>query len=60
MAKEFKKPLTVDIQDGYGASLEKAIAALIDCGVVGVNLEDCDKNGCQLLAIKSIIYYLSV
>jgi 2-methylisocitrate lyase-like PEP mutase family enzyme len=45
VAKQFSKPLTVDIQDGYGDSLEKAIAALIEFGVVGVNLEDCDKNG---------------
>lgn len=43
VAKEFNKPLTVDIQDGYGDRLEEAIAALIDLGVVGVNLEDCDK-----------------
>lgn len=45
VAKDFDKPLTVDIQDGYGESLERAIASLIDYGVVGVNLEDCDKNG---------------
>jgi 2-methylisocitrate lyase-like PEP mutase family enzyme len=44
-AGEFNKPLTVDIQDGYGDGLEKAIAALIDLGVVGVNLEDCSKDG---------------
>jgi len=43
VAKEFNKPLTVDIQDGYGDRLEEAIAALVDLGVVGVNLEDCDK-----------------
>lgn len=45
VAKQFNKPLTVDIQDGYGDSLEKSITTLIGCGVVGVNLEDCDKNG---------------
>jgi 2-methylisocitrate lyase-like PEP mutase family enzyme len=45
VAKQFNKPLTVDIQDGYGDSLEMAITALIDHGVVGVNLEDCDKDG---------------
>jgi 2-methylisocitrate lyase-like PEP mutase family enzyme len=42
---KFNKPLTVDIQDGYGDSLEKAIATVIDYGVVGANLEDCDKSG---------------
>ncbi|KAI8625499.1 Phosphoenolpyruvate/pyruvate domain-containing protein [Xylariaceae sp. FL1651] len=41
VAAEFKKPLTVDIQDAYGARLEPAINALIDLGVAGVNLEDC-------------------
>lgn len=45
VARQFNKPLTVDIQSGYNDSLEKAITALIDFGVVGVNLEDCDKNG---------------
>jgi len=45
IASQFNKPITVDIQDGYGDSLEGAIAALISYGVVGVNLEDCDKNG---------------
>jgi 2-methylisocitrate lyase-like PEP mutase family enzyme len=45
VVKQFNKPLTVDIQDGYGDSLERAIASLIDYGVVGVNLEDCDKKG---------------
>lgn len=43
VANEFNKPLTVDIQDAYGDRLEEAIAGLIDLGVVGVNLEDCDK-----------------
>ena len=42
-ASAAKKPLTVDIQDGYGPQLEEAINALIDVGVVGINLEDVDK-----------------
>ncbi|KAH8645409.1 phosphoenolpyruvate phosphomutase-domain-containing protein [Xylariales sp. PMI_506] len=37
------KPLSVDVQDGYGSELESAIGALLDLGVSGVNLEDCDK-----------------
>ncbi|KAE8445558.1 hypothetical protein EG329_013322 [Mollisiaceae sp. DMI_Dod_QoI] len=44
VAKEHNKPLTVDIQDAYGESLEKAIASIIHLGVVGVNLEDYDKD----------------
>ncbi|KAB5545825.1 phosphoenolpyruvate phosphomutase-domain-containing protein [Coniochaeta sp. 2T2.1] len=44
VAKEFNKPLTVDIQDAYGPQLEDAINSLIDLGVAGVNLEDADKD----------------
>lgn len=44
VANEFNKPLTVDIQDGYGERLEEAIGALIDLGACGANLEDCDKD----------------
>lgn len=44
VAKEFNMPLTVDIQDAYGDRLEESIVSLIDLGVVGVNLEDCDKE----------------
>jgi 2-methylisocitrate lyase-like PEP mutase family enzyme len=55
VATQFNKPLTVDIQDGYGDSLEKAITALIEYGVVGVNLEDCDKNG-KLYSIEEAVY----
>lgn len=47
-AKEFQKPLSVDIQDAYGSRLEEAIHGLIECGVVGVNLEDCDKDMQQM------------
>ena len=45
VAKESGKPLSVDIQDAYGARLEEAIDKLLDMGVSGVNLEDCDKSG---------------
>ncbi|KAH8897974.1 Phosphoenolpyruvate/pyruvate domain-containing protein [Thozetella sp. PMI_491] len=44
VAKKSGKPLTVDLQDGYGDRLEEAIKAVIDLGVVGVNLEDCDRD----------------
>ena len=43
-ARKFGKPLTVDLQDGYGDKLDQAIKGLIDRGVVGANLEDCDKE----------------
>ncbi len=35
----------MDIQDAYGPHLEEAIGKLLDMGVSGVNLEDCDKSG---------------
>ena len=44
VARELNKPLTVDIQDAYGKRLEEAIGALVDLGVAGMNLEDCDKE----------------
>ncbi|QKX62373.1 uncharacterized protein TRUGW13939_09532 [Talaromyces rugulosus] len=40
VAREFKKPLTVDLQDGYGDRLEEAVSQLVKMGVVGINLED--------------------
>lgn len=42
--KESGKPLTVDIQDGYGEQLEECIKQVIEAGAVGVNLEDFDKG----------------
>ena len=44
VAKEYEKPLTVDIQDGYGEQLEEAFAGLIKLGVSGANLEDFDNE----------------
>lgn len=43
VAREFKKALSVDFQDGYGTQLEEGIKRLIKLDVVGINLEDCDK-----------------
>lgn len=42
IAHENDKPLTADIQDGYGDRLEEVIGALLDLGVAGCNLEDYD------------------
>jgi 2-methylisocitrate lyase-like PEP mutase family enzyme len=44
VAKAHNKPLSVDVQDAYGDKLEEAITGLVKMGVVGVNLEDCDKD----------------
>jgi 2-methylisocitrate lyase-like PEP mutase family enzyme len=42
VAHEYDKPLTADVQDGYGDRLEEAIGALLDLDVAGCNLEDYD------------------
>ncbi|KAK5046301.1 hypothetical protein LTR84_008444 [Exophiala bonariae] len=44
VAVELEKPLSVDLQDGYGARLEEAIQGVIAAGAVGVNIEDVDKD----------------
>jgi 2-methylisocitrate lyase-like PEP mutase family enzyme len=44
VASKHQKPLSVDLQDGYGEQLEEATTALLQIGVVGVNLEDYDKE----------------
>jgi len=51
VAKEFGLPLTVDWQDGYGRRLEEGVGKILDLGVVGVNLEDCDKETQKMLPI---------
>ncbi|GAP86648.1 putative carboxyphosphonoenolpyruvate phosphonomutase-like protein [Rosellinia necatrix] len=33
-------PLTVDLQDGYGARLDDAVRAAVEAGAVGANIED--------------------
>lgn len=53
VAKEFNKPLTVDIQDAFGPQLEGAIKALMELGVSGVNIEDCDKDSQTMLSAST-------
>jgi 2-methylisocitrate lyase-like PEP mutase family enzyme len=55
VAKEFNKPLTVDIQDAYGPRLEEAIGKLLDLGVVGVNLEDYDNEAKILFDVDTAV-----
>ena len=47
VARQTGKPLTVDLQSGYGERLEEAVTKLVGLGVVGVNLED--SNGHEIL-----------
>jgi len=44
VAAQAGKPLTVDLQDGYGDGLEAAVEAMVGLGVVGINLEDSDRR----------------
>jgi 2-methylisocitrate lyase-like PEP mutase family enzyme len=44
VARSAGKPLTVDLQDGYGDRLEEAVKGIIALGVVGINLEDSDQK----------------
>jgi 2-methylisocitrate lyase-like PEP mutase family enzyme len=55
VAAEFKKPLTVDLQDGYGDQLDEAIRELIKLGVVGINLEDVDKETQKLYPVETAV-----
>jgi 2-methylisocitrate lyase-like PEP mutase family enzyme len=52
VAKEFNLPLTVDFQDGYGEDLQQGIEKLIDLGVVGINLEDRDKDTNEMTPLE--------
>ena len=44
VADHIGKPLTVDLQSGYGDRLEEAVRRLVEIGVVGCNLEDKDTD----------------
>jgi 2-methylisocitrate lyase-like PEP mutase family enzyme len=51
VAIRLNKPLSVDLQDGYGAELETAVRGVIERGAVGINLEDCDKATGEMYSI---------
>lgn len=53
VARAFNKPLTVDLQDGYGAELEEAVGKLIEYGVAGINLEDWDRTTNKLYDVDT-------
>lgn len=58
VARDAGKPLSVDLQDGYGSRLEEAVAAVVGLGAVGINLEDTEQASGKLLeegvAVKRI------
>jgi 2-methylisocitrate lyase-like PEP mutase family enzyme len=53
VALKHGKPITVDLQDGYGDQLEHAITSIIELGVSGCNIEDRDNSTGELLPIDS-------
>ncbi|EDN10431.1 PEP phosphonomutase [Histoplasma capsulatum] len=48
VAIRHNKPITIDLQDGYGDQLEKAVEAIVEAGASGCNLEDHDNETGQL------------
>jgi 2-methylisocitrate lyase-like PEP mutase family enzyme len=52
VAQKYGKPVTVDLQDGYGHRLEQAIESIIELGAVGCNLEDFDRGSERLFSLE--------
>jgi len=50
IARDAGKPLSVDLQNGYGERLEEGVKAMIALGVVGINLEDSDDKTQAVMA----------
>ncbi|KAK7994742.1 carboxyphosphonoenolpyruvate phosphonomutase-like protein [Apiospora arundinis] len=55
VAKQYGKPLTVDMQDGYGDKLEENVGRLIDLGVAGANLEDVEMATGKIYPIATAV-----
>ena len=55
IAAKHKKPISVDLQDGYGTRLEEAIEAIIAAGASGCNLEDRDNETGKLLPFDEAV-----
>ncbi|KAI2413269.1 hypothetical protein LOZ41_003342 [Ophidiomyces ophidiicola] len=51
VAVKHNKPLSVDLQDGYGSRLEEAIEGIITAGASGCNLEDRDNTTGKLFPL---------
>jgi 2-methylisocitrate lyase-like PEP mutase family enzyme len=47
-----RKPVTIDLQDGYGNELGRAIEGIIKLGAVGCNLEDFDRRTNELWSLE--------
>jgi len=55
VANEYRLPLTIDWQDGYGERLEEGIEKLLDLGVVGINLEDFDRERQKMYSTEEAV-----
>jgi 2-methylisocitrate lyase-like PEP mutase family enzyme len=56
IANSVDLPVTADVESGYAANeneLEKNIHQLIDMGIVGINIEDTDKQTKTLLPVEA-------
>ncbi|PLB33265.1 isocitrate lyase/PEP mutase family protein [Aspergillus candidus] len=49
------KPLSVDLQDGYGDQLEDAIKQVIGAGAIGANIEDYDNANKRLYSAHDAV-----
>src|SRR5947207_12269382 len=52
VALKQNKPITIDMQDGYGDRIEEAITEIIKLGASGANIEDKDKHTGKLYPIE--------
>ncbi|KAK2736228.1 hypothetical protein FQN57_000826 [Myotisia sp. PD_48] len=55
VASKHNKPLSVDLQDGYGDRLEEAVEAIIAVGASGCNLEDRDNQTGKLFPLDEAV-----
>ena len=55
VATKYAKPVTVDIQDGYGDEIEHTIESVISMGAVGANLEDFDRRTGKLYSPEEAV-----
>ena len=54
VAATYSLPLTVDLQDGFGAQLVDAVREVIKLGAVGINLEDFGREIGALYSVEEL------
>jgi 2-methylisocitrate lyase-like PEP mutase family enzyme len=53
IARAVDVPVTADVEDGYGLAADDLVAALLDAGAAGCNLEDSDHRGGGLVPLDT-------